>query len=192
MRDFRDGKRHSSDPRKNNTNRMAAFAKAMTDEEIQAAAEYFAKIAYNTPWIRVVESTTVPKTHISVGLFLAEEGAEKEPIGNRLIEVPISAEATENLRDPHSGFIAYVPPGSLKKGQALAEGCATCHGPELRGMGPVPPIAGRSPSYMVRQMYDMRSGARNGSWTELMKPVVAKMSDEDLRNVAAWVASLKP
>jgi len=82
----------------------------------------------------------------------------------------------------------------LKKGEALAKAaqCGSCHGSDLKGLGPVPPIAGRSPSYMVRQMFDMQSGARKGEWTELMKPVVAKMSNDDLRDVAAFVASQKP
>ena len=70
------------------------------------------------------------RPHVENGLFLALEGDEKEPLGQRIIEVPVNAEATEVLRDPHSGFIAYVPVGSLKKGEALAKTkqCALCHG----------------------------------------------------------------
>ena len=133
-----------------------------------------------TPWIKVVEAGMVPKTRIAGGLFLALEGNEKEPIGKRIIEVPENAEATEMLRDPRSGFIAYVPPGSIKKGEALVttgggktHACGACHGADLKGLGPVPGIAGRSPSYLVRQMYDMQEGARKGLWTPLMKKVVA-------------------
>jgi cytochrome c553 len=91
-----------------------------------------------------------------------------------------------------------VPVGSIQKGEALAAKggkttqCAVCHGADLKGLGPVPGIAGRSPSYLVRQMYDMQQGARNGPWTQLMKPVVANLSDEDLLDIAAYTASLKP
>ena len=59
IRDFRNGLRRSADPRKPNTNTMIELAKAMTDEEIAQAAEYFAAI----PWsrrVRVVESPLVP------------------------------------------------------------------------------------------------------------------------------------
>jgi len=63
---------------------------------------------------------------------------------------------------------------------------------DLKGIGPVPSIAGRSPSYMMRQLYDMQAGTRKGSWTGLMKPVVAPMSEEDMLNVVAYVGSLKP
>ena len=59
-------------------------------------------------------------------------------------------------------------------------------------MGPVPGIAGRSPSYLVRQMYDMQQGARKGTWTELMKPVVTRLSEDDMLAIAAYTASLKP
>ena len=67
-----------------------------------------------------------------------------------------------------------------------------CHGADLRGMGPVPGLAGRSPSYLARQMYDMQQGVRKGQWTELMKPVVAKLTEEDMMNIAAYAASQKP
>jgi cytochrome c553 len=196
MADFKNGMRKSTDPRKANTNWMIGFAKAMTDEEVKAAAEYFGAIEW-TPWIRVVETETVPKTRIVNGLFLALPGDDKEPIGDRIIEVPENTEATEVLRDPHSGFIAYVPVGSVKKGEALVvrggdgktTACGVCHGADLKGLGPVPGIAGRSPSYLVRQLYDMQSGSRSGEWTQLMKPVVANLSSDDLLAIAAYTAS---
>lgn len=197
MYDFKNGNRKSSDPRKSNTGLMEQFAKNMTDDDIRAAAEYFGAMPW-TPWIRVVETATVPKTRIQGGMFLSLEGGEKEPIGQRIIETPVHAEETEVLRNPRSGFIAYVPVGSVQKGEALAKGgnkttaCATCHGADLKGSGPVPALAGRSPSYAVRQMFDMQQGKRKGEWTPLMKPVVANLSDEDLLSLAAYLASLKP
>jgi len=198
MMDFKNDLRKSADTRKGNTNRMIAFAKAMTDDEIKAAASYFSSMKW-TPWIRVVETDTVPKTRIAGGMFLVLEGADagKEPIGQRIIEAPEKTEDTEALRNPRSGFIAYAPPGSIKKGETLATTgggkttqCAVCHGPSLEGLGPVPGIAGRSPSYIVRQLYDMQQGARKGQWTDLMKPVVEKLTAEDMLNLAAYTASL--
>jgi len=198
MHDFRDGHRKSAESRKANTNLMVAYAKAMTEDEIKAAAEYFAAIPW-TPWIRVVETATVAKVESRGGIWIPV-GDEKEPIGMRIVETPEEAERTEILRDPRSGFIAYAPVGSIRKGEALVktggngrtEACAVCHGQALEGLGPVPGIAGRSPSYLVRQMYDMQVGARDGEWTKLMKNVVAKLTDEDYVDIAAYVASLKP
>ncbi len=198
MNDFRSGLRKSADVRKANTNLMIAYAKAMTREEIKAAADYFGAMKW-TPWIKVVEADSVPKTRLSVGMFLPLEGNKKEPLGHRIIEMPEQPDATEILRDPRSGFIAYVPFGSIKKGEALVENgagktvrCGVCHGADLKGLGPVPGIAGRSPSYLVRQLYDMKQGARKGEWTELMKRVVSRLSEEDMLNIAAYTSSRTP
>jgi len=199
MKDFRDGNRKSADTRKANTNLMIQFAKNMTDEEFKQSAEYFGAMKW-TPWMKVEETKMVPKTRIAGGMYLREEGSEKEPLGMRIIETPENVEGTEVLRDDHSGFIVYAPVGSLKKGEALVTKggagkttqCGVCHGEDLRGIGPVPPIAGRSPSYMVRQLYDMQQGVRKGAWTQLMKPVVAKLSDEDMIDIAAYLASRMP
>jgi cytochrome c553 len=195
MNDFKSGARKSADARKANTNIMIAIAKAMTDDEIKAAAEYFGSMSW-TPWIKVVEAATVPKTRIAGGMFLALAGNDREPIGDRIIETPEDVERTEMLRDPRSPFIAYVPPGSVKRGEALVTtgggkttACATCHGRDLKGMGPVPGLAGRSPSYAVRQMVDMQRGTRRGVWTELMKPVVQNLTNDDLLAIAAYAAS---
>ena len=199
MNDFRNGLRRSADSRKGNTNLMITIAKALTPEEIKAAADYFGAMPW-TPWVRVVEAATVPKMESRGGIWIPIEGGGKEAIGMRIMETPENPERTEILRDPRSGFVAYVPPGSLKKGEALVktggngrtEACGVCHGRDLMGLGPVPGIAGRSPSYLARQMYDMQVGARHGEWTNLMKPVVERLTEEDLVDVSAYVASVAP
>ena len=197
MMDFKNDLRISADPRKANTGRMIGFAKAMTDEEIRQSATYFGAMPW-TQWIRVVETSTVPKTRIQGGMFLRLEGAETEPLGNRIIEAPEDTERTEVLRDPRSGFVAYAPVGSIKAGATLVKTggngktvqCALCHGANLEGLGPVPGLAGRSPSYLVRQLHDMQAGARKGVWSALMKPVVEKLTAEDLVAIGAYVASV--
>lgn len=198
MHDFRDGLRKSADTRKQNTNIMIAIAKAMTEEEIEQAANYFGSMKW-TPWVKVKETRTVPKMRLSVGMYLSLDGGGMEALGERIIETPVDAEATEVLRNPRSGFIAYAPVGSVQRGEQLVTrgagkttACAVCHGADLKGMGPVPGIAGRSPSYVVRQMYDMQQGTRNGDWTQLMKPVVSRLSEEDMLDIAAYTASRTP
>jgi len=194
--EFRSGARMSADTRKANTNQMIKFAKSMTDDEMKDAAKYFSSMKW-TPWIRVVEANMVPKTQIANGIFLRLPGDEKEPIGQRIIETPEDVEAMEVLRNPRSGFIAYVPVGSTEKGATLVNAggskttrCTICHGADLMGMGPVPGLAGRSPSYLVRQIYDMRQGKRTGEWTKLMLPVVTRLTTDDMLAIAAYLASL--
>ncbi|HEU4937198.1 MAG TPA: c-type cytochrome [Vicinamibacterales bacterium] len=193
--DFKNDLRASADARKTNTTQMIQAAKAMTDDEIKAAAEYIASLKY-TPWIRVVESETIPKMRIGGNVFFPSADGGTEPLGNRIVETPEDAERFE-LRDPHSGFVAYVPRGSIGKGAALASSggsktlpCNVCHGQDLNGLGPVPGIAGRSPSYIMRQLWDIQQGTRKGVWSPLMTQVVAKLSHDDMLNLSAYVASL--
>jgi hypothetical protein len=88
-----------------------------TDDEIKVAALLHGDPRY-PPWITVVESTTVPKTKPENGMSLRLEGdASVEPIGERIIETPEKTHDTKFLRNPRSGVIAYVPPGSLKEGR---------------------------------------------------------------------------
>lgn len=196
VEDFKNGLRTSADPRKNNINQMIAFAKALTPEETRAAAEYFGAIPWTT-WIRVVEAERVPKTKIEGFIHFRLPGNETEPIGSRIVEVPEDNEQTEPLRNPRSGFVAYAPVGSITRGEMLVTTggngrtiqCGICHGPDLKGLGSVPGIAGRSPSFLVRQMYDMQAGTRKGPGTALMKSVVQKLTNDDHVAIAAYVSS---
>ncbi len=53
-------------------------------------------------------------------------------------------------------------------------------------------IEGRSPSYTVRQLFDIQLGNRIGLWADLMKPVVAKLTVDDMISIAAYTASREP
>jgi len=114
-----------------------------------------------------------------------------------IVEMPEDNEQSEPLRNPRSGFVAYAPIGSLTTGEALVTTggggrtvqCGICHGPDLKGLGAVPGIAGRSPSYLVRQMYDIQAGTRRGPGTALMKAVVEKLTNDDYVAIAAYVSS---
>jgi cytochrome c553 len=158
--------------------------------------------------VRVVETNLVPKTRIAGNLFVSVAKEWTEPIAGRIIEVPADNEEAELHRNPRSGFVAYVPVGSIAKGEDLVNtggakvvgneivrktmACTSCHGPDLMGIDDVPPIAGRSPSYMARQLYDFQAGSRNGTQAQLMKPVVANLTEEDIVAITAYVASRVP
>ncbi len=197
MADFKSGDRRSAEPRMGPPNAMIQDAKAASDDEITSAAAYFSSFPYKK-WIRVVESKDVPKTRIAGSMHVpTNDGAES--LGQRIIEMPEDLARTE-LRDASSGFVAYVPPGSIAKGEALVKtggagrtvACGTCHGADLKGLGPVPPLAGRSPSYTVRQMYDLQQGVRKGPWSALMKGAVEKLTVEEMIAIAAYTSSREP
>ena len=177
---------------------MIALAKGVTDAEVDAAAEYFAPLKQRAN-IRVVESDAAPKTYVTGWFLAAVTTGEKEPLGQRIIEVPEDLQHFVS-RDSRARFTAYVPLGSVKTGVALASTgangktipCAGCHGADLKGVAAVPGIAGRSPSYMIRQLYDFKSGARAGKDSALMKPSVEKLTVEDMIALAAYAATLAP
>jgi cytochrome c553 len=177
---------------------MPSIAQALPDDEVQSAAAYFASLKAR-PWVRVVETDAVPKTYVAPGnIRLALPDGGTEPIGSRIVELPEDEEAALN-RNPKSGFVAYVPTGSVAKGKALvATGdgkttkCAICHGATLKGLGIAPPIAGRHANYMVRQLYFFQDSSRSGPSAALMHGVVQKLSVDDMVAIAAYLASLEP
>lgn len=196
--DWKNDLRKSSEPRMGPPGRMLGIAKAANEAEVKIAADYFASLKFK-PWIRVVETETVPKQTAAGGMLVPVERGGSEPIGQRIIEMPENVERTE-LRDDSIGFVAYVPVGSIRKGEALVTTggagktirCSICHGPDLKGLANVPPLAGRSPSYVTRQLYDIKSGVRKGLWSPLMKEVVAKLTVEDMVAIAAYTSSRTP
>jgi cytochrome c553 len=179
--------------------RMNKIAEEVSDEESRHAAEWFAKLKPGR-FTSVIEAETVPKTFVGNGrMRFVEPAGGTGPTGNRIITVP-EDQVRARLRDPNSGFIAYVPPGSIAKGKELAETggsgttvrCATCHGPRLRGADNVPRLAGIHPIYIARQLYRFRDGTRNGAEAALMKPAVDRLTDEDILNLSAYLGSLVP
>jgi cytochrome c553 len=195
MNDFRSGARPDF------AARMNGIAKALTDEEIRQTSEWFASLPRRR-FVRVVEADAVPKTFIGQGRmrFIDPQAeGQMEPIGARIIMLPEDQDLAR-LRDPRSGFLAYVPQGSLARGKALAEtggngrtvACAICHGPGLKGVGNVPRLAGVHPIYLVRQLYHFREGTRKGTDAALMVKPVAQLTDQDIVDLSAYSASLSP
>ena len=198
LHDFQQGLRHSAEPRKANTLEMENIAKTLTEDEIKEVARYFSSIKV-PQYIRVVEAETVPAMRIQGEIYFPAGADTIEPIGVRIIETPEDVAQTQ-IRNPRSGFIAYAPVGSVKRGEALATTggngrttpCSVCHGPDLKGLGTIPNLAGRSPSYLGRQMYDFKLGTRRGAMSALMKPIVANLTDADIVDLIAYISSRQP
>jgi cytochrome c553 len=204
MQDFKTGVR--KDPRDYEPSQRAArmnnIAAGVPDAEMRAAVEWFSKLK-PAVWYQVKEAKEVPKSWVNGGrMRLPLPGNEMEPLGKRIITLPQDPERVES-RDPHSGFIAYVPEGSLLQGKALVElggltrtphtiPCMPCHGEKLQGIGDVPRIAGVHPIYIVRQLNNFKTGANSSSAAALMKKVVDNLTEDDMIAIAGYVASLPP
>jgi cytochrome c553 len=179
--------------------RMNGISKEVSDQESREAAEWFASLS-RKKWSRVVEAAMVPKTFVGQGrMRFADPKGGMEPIGNRIITVPEDQEKAR-MRDPRSGFVSYVPPGSINKGKALAEtggrnktvACTICHGEGMKGLANVPRIAGLHPIYVARQLHLFKDGDRNGPDAALMKKPVMQLTNDDILNISAYVGSLSP
>lgn len=191
MADFKNGMRRGFGD-------MPAIAHSLNDSEIQSAAQYFASLPARR-WVRVVETESVPKSYVNsskMRLVLADGGPE--PIGDRIVELP-EDESAAISRDPRSGFVAYVPMGSLAEGGALVTtgggkttACVACHGPTLKGLGDVPAIAGRHTGYIARQLHFFQSGERSGPMASVMRDVAASLTAHDMLVISGYLASLEP
>jgi cytochrome c553 len=180
------------------TELMAKSAALVSRAEIADAAAYFSSLRLQKPRAEVIETDRVPRTRLVAWIYARDEGAGDEPLGQRLLEMPRDFERHE-LRDSRAEYVAYVPRGSLARGRKLAmEGtaaappCAACHGPDLRGLDLGPPLAGRSPTYLLRQLIAFRTGARHTREGAPMKPVVDRLTLDEMIAVAAYVGALEP
>ena len=180
------------------TDDMVAYAKALTDDQIHAAAQYFASLK-RQQWTQVIEADTIPQTVLGAhGQTFVANGA-MVPRPAPIVVVPRDPDLFA-LRASRRGFIAYVPVGSLAKGEALVTSggdgktlpCGLCHGADLKGNGDIPPIAGRSPLTLFRALNDIKVGARGGDNAAAMQGVVPNLSEDDMVALAAYVGSRAP
>ncbi len=177
---------------------MLSVAQQATDAEIASAAEYFSQQRLRRR-VDVVEAARIPVVRESRWLYVVTSDTATEQLGQRLIEVAVDHERHE-LRDSATRYRAYVPPGSVERGRQLVNtgddgrtvACAACHGADLRGTGQMPPLAGRSPSYLLRQLFAFRSGARAAPADLPMGAVVVRLEVQDMIAIAAYLATREP
>ena len=198
VHEFRDGRRASAQADRPDTVEMIKTAKKVSEDDLAAAAAYFSALP-RTKRVRVVETDTVPRTRPNHygWLDLAPDGGT-EPIKGRIIEV---SEDPKHLfvADSHVGIVDYVPRGAIANGQALVRSggpggmaCTSCHGASLHGLGGPPPIAGRSAAYVARMLWDIKTGARGGAAVLPMQSPAGPLDPTQIRDIAAYLASLDP
>jgi cytochrome c553 len=195
---FRSGARRSADPARADTAEMIKVAKAVSDADLAQAAAYFAGQP-RQPRLRVEETDDVPVTKPDkLGWLDLIPNGGREPIGARVIEVSEDMDQLL-LGDSHVNFIDYAPVGAVTRGEALvrtggasAQPCRACHGQDLRGVGDIPPLAGRSAPYLARMLWDIKSGARTGPTVAPMQTPVRGLTEQNILDTSAYLASLKP
>lgn len=176
------------------TNSMHKVAAATRDDELEEAAP-LQRHPLRQPQSRGGGHARAAHPHRHGALRARRRGSRAD--WGRLIEIPEDTQRHE-LHDPTVRYITYVPPGSLARGRRLVTrgpdgpttACASCHGPTLEGVGLVPGIRGRNPSYILRQLLNFRGGARRDAGAAPMLPVAASLGVDDMVGIAAYVGSL--
>jgi cytochrome c553 len=135
------------------------------------------------------------------------DGRRRYPPMNYLLEyLP-----PEYLKDIAGYFAAQRPPlqapgapgaadDVLKHGLSLVTqgdvarnipACTSCHGPELTGMEPgIPGLLGLKPSYVSAQLGAWRYGTRTALAPDCMQGVAARLTEADVKAVAAYLATV--
>jgi cytochrome c553 len=196
--DYRTGLRTTAVKERAHVFRMISAIRELTEDEIKQVVAYYAAMKLPAR-VKVVESEAVPTTYVPNWYYASKHDGKTEPLGDRIIEIPDDEENFVN-RDSRVTFTAYVPLGSVTRGEHLVAGkeaervpaCAACHGDGLKGIDSIPPIAGRSPSMIVRQLYEFKYGIRQGPTAELMKATTSQMTITDMVSIAAYLATLTP
>jgi cytochrome c553 len=196
--DFRSGARRAAVDGWGPSQRMHEVVQEFSDAEAAEVARYFAGLHLRRRY-KVVERTMIPRVYEANGLYAARSRVPTDSLGRRMIEITNDIERHE-LRDPNETFTTFVPPGSVARGRRIAASaptgsatrCATCHGATLRGLTTAPPLAGRSPAYMLRQLIGFRTGARAGTGSTAMRQIASQLGLDDMIAVAAYAGSLRP
>ena len=116
--EFNSGARKSSSPGLLPHVWMVEAAQEATEAEVDEAARYFSKLPVPKGWYKVTETETVPTTRVAGWILVPDGSGRTEPIGQRIVETAVDLART-GLRDYHSGYVTYVPMGSVAKGEAL-------------------------------------------------------------------------
>jgi cytochrome c553 len=94
-----------------------------------------------------------------------------------------------------AAFVGLIPnlllaEGDAAAGQAKSALCGSCHGVDGNSlMAMNPKLAGQSARYMVKQLQEFKSGARESA---IMASMVLSLSDQDMEDIAAWYSSQQP
>lgn len=192
---FRAGERGTGGPM--TAHNMLDEARALTPADSRQSADYFSSTKFVSN-VHVVETATVPKMHWKYFVLVPDKDRAREPIGERIIETPINFDDYARS-DGRARYIAYVPPGSIQRGAAFASkghgaatACESCHGAKLQGVGIIPPLAGRSPTYIARELILFQTGRRTNPGATPMVQQAAHLTLKDMVDVAAYAGSRKP
>jgi len=84
-------------------------------------------------------------------------------------------------------MLRHASAESIGRGATLALRCTMCHGVRGVSMADTPNLAGQYPTVIYKELVDFKTGARTSA---IMQPLVADLTDADMRDLAAYYAYL--
>ncbi|WP_026280746.1 c-type cytochrome [Thioalkalivibrio sp. ALE30] len=84
-----------------------------------------------------------------------------------------------------------VDEGDVERGQSRYNTCVACHGAQGQGTPVFPKLAGRDAEYIANKLVRYRAGETVGDQTALMAPNAANLSDQDIADLAVYVATFE-
>ena len=104
-----------------------------------------------------------------------------------LIAASLAATAVSSFAAEVKPAPAKVAKPDLAKGEASFAVCAACHAADGNSSIPVnPKLSQQHPEYLIKQLQEFKSGKRANA---VMSGFSAALSDDDMRNIAYWLAS---
>ena len=107
-----------------------------------------------------------------------------------LVAALLAAPVMPSLANTPAPAKAEAAKPDLAAGEArFTAVCAACHGADGNSGSPAnPKLAAQHPEYLVKQLQEYKSGKRANA---IMQGMAAGLSDADMKNIAAWLASQK-
>lgn len=95
----------------------------------------------------------------------------------------------KNIKLKLIAFGLVLTSGSISLGNGIISSCVGCHGQNGIGLSDMfPNLAGQKKAYMIKQLNDFKSGARQN---QMMNPMATQLTPQDIEDVSAYFSALK-
>jgi cytochrome c553 len=143
---------------------MAGITQGLSNEEIEAIAEWLASLKGSAATSIVVAKKEIPPAKTKAPIVV-----------------------TSKVIKPKADDMTAMKGAALYK----KKGCFACHGPDAKtSLQPLAPkLAGQGSAYTITQLKDMKSGARHND-TTVMKGIMETVNEAEIEPIAQWLVTL--
>ncbi|MGR3633365.1 MAG: c-type cytochrome [Limimaricola soesokkakensis] len=152
----------------------------------------YAEASFCTPDYAPDEEADAEARHASefADMDLDEDGMVSQEEYSACRTAADGASAGVDAKAEADGAAVEVASADLEAGEDLYKKvCRACHGPKAQGMASFPKLAGHDADYLAARLHQYRAGEKVGDNSALMMPIAKKLSDAEIANVAAYIAT---